>query len=664
MLAHFRRVLEAVVADPEIRVQAIPLLSGAERDALVFGRNRTDVEFPERELLHEAFEARAAERPDDVAVEFEGDRRTYRELDERANRLARLLAERGVAADTLVGVHLERSADLVVALLATLKAGGAYVPLDPAFPRDRLEFMLRDSKAPVLVTQASLLDEAPAGAGVTVCLDRDAAEIDAQDPAPPETPSRSTDRAYVIYTSGSTGKPKGVQIPHRAAVNFLRSMAKEPGLTDRDVLLSVTTLSFDISVLELFGPLSVGGRVAIVPRETAADGMRLMAAISSSGATVMQATPITWRLLLEAGWPGDGRLKALCGGEALTRDLADDLVDRCGELWNMYGPTETTVWSSVDRVLRGDGPVPVGPPIDNTRFYVVDAELQPVPSGVAGELCIGGAGLAIGYLDRPELTADRFRPDPFRPGEAGARIYRTGDLVRHRTDGRLEFLGRIDHQIKIRGFRVELGEIESVLAGHPSVAEVAVVVREDRPGDARLVAYLVPEGPPPDDAALREHLRGALPDYMVPATYVHLERMPLTPNNKIDRKALPAPEGAAATGPAYLAPRTPLETVLAEAWARALGVERVGVADNFFDLGGHSLLSMKVVAEVEKRTGLRIPPGTLIFQTLEQIAAAHADAVPHEGGPAGAGAGGEDGDAPEERGALRRLLARWTGGRT
>ncbi|MFP2934500.1 amino acid adenylation domain-containing protein, partial [Pyxidicoccus sp. 3LG] len=451
--------------------------------------------------------------------------------------------------------------DWVVGLLGVLKAGGAYVPLDPGFPPERLAFMLRDASTPVLVTQSALLPRLRAEDAVrAVCLDTDAALLEQEAPALPFRPVEPTSTAYVLYTSGSTGTPKGVQVPHGAVARFLSAMRERPGLSASDVLVAVTTLSFDIAVLELFLPLSMGARVVVAGRDEATDGGRLATLLDAAGATALQATPSTWRLLLESGWKGR-RLKALCGGEALPRELAVELAERCGEVWNLYGPTETTVWSTVHDVAPPpmEGPVPIGRPIPGTRAYVLDARGQPVPPGVPGELHLGGEGVARGYLGRPALTAERFVPAPFDTAP-GARMYRTGDVVRWRVDGTLEYLGRADQQVKLRGYRIEPGEVEVALRQHPAVHEAVAVVREDAPGDRRLVAYVVTATPAPSAADLRDFARQRLPEYMVPAAYVSLVALPLTPNGKVDRKALPAP-GRDALGPAstYVAPRTPDE---------------------------------------------------------------------------------------------------------
>ncbi|HYN84383.1 MAG TPA: amino acid adenylation domain-containing protein, partial [Pyrinomonadaceae bacterium] len=481
LASHFRRLVGAAAADPDTPLASLPLLAADERERLLVTWNDTAADYPRDRLAHQLFEAQAARTPDSAAVEYAGDALTYAELNRRANRLARHLRRLGVGPETTVGVCVGRSAGMVAALLAVLKAGAAYVPLDPNHPAERLAYVLADARTPVLITESSLAAARPAHAARVVLLDADSPVIDRESDEPLECAAVPDNLAYVIYTSGSTGRPKGVQITHRALVNFLSSMSRLPGLAADDVLVAVTTLSFDIAGLELFLPLTVGARVRVASREEASDGERLARLLDESGATVMQATPATWRMLVDAGWPGRRELKALCGGEALPLELANELVRRCAVAWNMYGPTETTVWSAVHRLESGGARVPLGRPIDNTTLYVLDPYTQPVPIGVAGELYIGGDGLARGYYGRPALTAERFVPDPFAT-EPGARMYRTGDLARHLPDGNVEFLGRADHQVKVRGFRVELGEIEAVLAQHPAVTSAVVLARDDAAG--------------------------------------------------------------------------------------------------------------------------------------------------------------------------------------
>jgi amino acid adenylation domain-containing protein/thioester reductase-like protein len=637
MAGHFETLLNQIARDPDQLIADLPILTPAERRELLVEWNATQRDYPSQSCLQTLFEAQAARTPDEIAVIFEAQRLTYGELNRRANQLANYLRALSVGPDTLVGICVERSLEMMVGLLGVLKAGGAYVPLDPAFPTERLALMLEDSRIPVLLTQRSIGDEllassagiVPAGTQV-ISLDTDWQQITQERDTNPALLTTPDNLAYTIYTSGSTGRPKGVQIPHRAVVNFLHSMACAPGLNASDTLLAVTTLSFDIAGLELFLPLLNGARLIIAGREVASDGVRLKELLDGAGVTVMQATPATWRLLLAAGWQCTPRLKILCGGEALPRDLANQLLGDGGELWNMYGPTETTIWSATCRVTPGAGPISIGCPIDNTQIYLLDPRLQPVPIGAPGELYIGGDGLAHGYLNRPDLTAEKFVPDLFgrRPG---ARLYRTGDLMRYTNEGEIEFLSRIDHQVKVRGFRIELGDIETALSQSPAVGQAVVVVREDVPGDKRLVAYIVPSDRSleiehfdednlessvgTDNSALiaqlprelRAFLKSRLPDYMIPSSFVLLDAMPLTPNGKVNRRALPAPNHNAAQERAFVAPRTPLEATLAAVWGEVLRVERVSIDDNFFELGGHSLLATQLIFRAQSALQVTLP---------------------------------------------------------
>ncbi|MFC4047948.1 amino acid adenylation domain-containing protein, partial [Dactylosporangium siamense] len=537
-----------------------------------------------------------------VAVVSGAEELSYAELEVRSNRLAHLLRGEGVGPETVVGVCLERGLDLVVAALAVWKAGAAYLPLDPDQPEDRLSYMLSDSGAALVVGRG------PVAGGVREVLP-DGPALAGQPAVRPEVGVSADRLAYVIYTSGSTGRPKGVQVSHRNVVNFLASMAVEPGLGADDVLLAVTTFGFDIAGLEVFLPLTVGGTVVVADRDTARSAELLAGLIERSGASVMQATPATWRMLVESGWAGAPGLRVLCGGEALPVALAEALLERTGGVWNMYGPTETTIWSACRR-LRPGGGVDLGAPIANTQVYVVDAALRPAPVGAVGELCIGGVGVARGYRGRADLTAERFVADPFAAD--GGRLYRTGDVVRWRADGRLDFLGRTDHQVKIRGFRIELGEIEAVLSKHPDVANAVVVARAD---EQRLVGYLVPADPQrgvPSMDELRRWLRRDLPEYMVPAVFVELSELPLNPSGKTDRGALPAVDGLRPElAGGFVAPVGPVQEVLAGIWGELLGVDRVGAADNFFALGGHSLLATRVVSRVRAVFEVEVPVAVL-----------------------------------------------------
>jgi amino acid adenylation domain-containing protein len=594
------------------------------------------MEYPKNKTIHQLFEHQVTQTPDAIAVEFTSDRLTYRELNHKANVVAGELRRRGCRIETLVGVYVERSLDIVISVLGILKAGGSYVPLDPFFPKERLAFMIEDAGIPLVVTQQHLVQDLPPSKAESICVDG-LNYVSISLPAR-RSPASSANLAYVLYTSGSTGRPKGVQITHRSVVNFLWAMRQVPGLSADDVLLAVTTLSFDIAGLEIFLPLTVGAKVVIAPQDITVDGQRLGELIHDCGATVMQATPVTWRMLIDSGWRGESNLKVLCGGETLRPDLAEELFKRCGELWNMYGPTETTIWSTTCRLLPGEA-VSVGRPIANTKVHVLDADLRPVPVDAAGELYIGGEGLARGYLGRPDLTNERFLPDPFDK-RANGRLYKTGDLARYRADGRLELVGRADHQVRIRGFRVELGEIETALARVDEVAEAVVVAREHQLGDIRLIAYIVPDSFPREPAAdalgnvrsfgpsalsLRSALRQSLPEYMIPSNFVFLDAMPLTPNRKVDRSALPEPNGTmekAVDYPCEL-PIGDVETKLATITASLLKVPRIGRTDSFFDLGGHSLLAASLFSEIERTFGKRLPLAILYrASTIESLAAA------------------------------------------
>jgi len=629
LAAHYERLLQVVTAAPEASVRHLPLTPEAERHQILYEHNDAAAAYPSDLCVHELVAAQAARTPDTVAVSGAGRTLRYGELEALAERLAGRLAALGVGPEVLVGIYAERTPSLLVALLGVLKAGGAYVPLDPTHPKERLGYILEDSGARVLLTENSLLDALPPHAAQVVLLDF--AEGDARRaPLPSAGPENP---AYVIYTSGSTGRPKGVEVRHRGVVNYLATMAARPGLAAGDVMIAVTTLAFDIAVTELLLPLTVGARVELVGRETSGDATLLAATIDVAGATCMQATPATWTLLVEGGWPGRPGLKALCGGEALPRTLADKLLPRVGELWNVYGPTETTVWSALLRVGSGDRPVPVGLPLGNTTLHLLARHDELAPLGVAGELAIGGYGLARGYHGRPDLTAERFVPDPFAE-VSGARLYRTGDLARRLPDGTLEFLGRIDHQVKVRGFRIELGEIEAVLASHPAVRECVVVARQDGPGDKRLVGYVVPQaGASPELSELRGFLGEKLPPYMVPAAFMTLDALPLSPNGKVDRKALPAPGRERAERGEDL-PLTPTEAALARIWEQVLGAAAVGPHDSFFELGGDSILAVQVVFRAHE-AGLTLSPQDLFrHQVLGELAAVVEAAATKTGGEA------------------------------
>ncbi len=611
---HWERLLAAVGAKPERRIGQLEMLQQSELRKLLVEWNATAAEYPEDKGVHELFAAQAEKTPNAVAVEYEGEQLTYEELNYRTNQLARYLQKLGVGPEVRVGICLDRSTDTLVGLLGILKAGAAYVPLDPAYPRARLAFMLEDARVAVLLAHRQLLEQLPEHNARVVAIDTDWPAIADESGENFSSGVHPENLAYVIYTSGSTGKPKGVQIPHHALCNFLSSMREELQLSSRDVLLAVTTLSFDIAGLELYLPLLAGCRVVIVSRELAVDGEQLAQKLATSGTTIMQATPTTWRLLLEAGWTNNKQIKVLCGGEALPRSLANQLRARSERVWNLYGPTETTIWSTTDKVELEEGSVSIGRPITNTQVYLLDSDLNPVPPGALGELYIGGAGVARGYWQRPDLTAERFVPDLFS-ATGGARLYRTGDVARYLRDGRIEYVERVDEQVKVRGYRIELGEVEAAL--REQVKEAVVVRRVDHSGEGRLVAYVVSlDG---DEAELRAQLRQRLPEYMVPSTFVWLESLPLTPNGKVDRNALPAPGERERV---YVAPQTAVEELLAGIWAEMLGLERVGRDENFFELGGHSLLATQAMARIREALQVELPLRALYQSpTVEALSA-------------------------------------------
>ncbi|TAF08476.1 MAG: non-ribosomal peptide synthetase, partial [Nostocales cyanobacterium] len=620
MTGNLITLLSAIAENSQTRINQLPILTATEKQTLFIDWNHTTVEYPQYQCIHQLFEEQVQKTPDAVAVVFANQQLTYRELDQKANQLANYLHSLGVTTDVLVGISVERSLEMVIGLLGILKAGGAYLPLDPEYPIERLQFILEDAQVRFLLTQQNLVNHLPTNQAQIICLDGDWDIISQASVNHLSTQVRGNNLAYVIYTSGSTGKPKGVQIVHHAVVNFLTAMQQQPGITQDDILLGVTTISFDIAALEIFLPMTVGARLIIASRQVTIDGQQLAELLLNSQTTIMQATPATWRLLLENNCDLSN-LKILCGGEALPGDLAQKLSTQGASLWNLYGPTEATIWSSVYEIQPENDLISIGRPINNTQFYVLDQNLQPVPVGVPGELHIGGAGLAKGYLNRPELTAEKFIANPFDNGKT--KLYKTGDLVRYLKDGNIEYISRIDNQVKVRGFRIELGEIETLLSQQENVQIACVIVREDTPGDQRLVAYIVPQPQQtPTPNILRQFLKAKLPDYMIPNTFVILESLPLTPNGKIDRRALSVPTPTHNID-SFVAPRTDLELQLAQIWSEILKVENVGVKDNFFDLGGHSLLATYLMAQIREKIGKEIPLAAL-FQhpTIEELAIA------------------------------------------
>ncbi len=630
LAARFLTLATAAANRPETPLGSLDALSSAESRTLIRELNATGAELPFDRPLHVLFSAQAARTPEATAIVTAGGTIAYHELAARANRLAHHLLGLGVGPDVRVAICCERSAEMVVGLLATLKAGGAYVPIDATYPPERIAWLLDDCGAAVLLTRPELMDRLAGTAARVVRLDEGAGGPE-RDPAVRVDPDNL---AYVIYTSGSTGRPKGVMVTHRGLSNYLLWAVGAYGLAPGDAVPVHSPVGFDLTVTSLWGPLLVGGKVWLLSEEGALEELADHLSAGEEPALV-KLTPSHLEVLRELWLPG-GRGRAarviVLGGEALEGSSLAGWGDRLAgvRIVNEYGPTETVVGCCVHEVLGGDelgrGPVPIGGPIANLRLYAVNPHLKVVPLGVPGELLIGGVGVARGYLGRPDLTAERFVPDPFGE-EVGGRLYRSGDRVRYRPDGSLEYLGRLDDQVKIRGFRVEPGEIAEALRGNPGVADAAVIAHEDEPGRRRLVAYVIPSAQEtPDATELRAYLARSLPEHMLPSAFVALRSWPLTPNGKLDRRALPKPgEEQAGAGRGFAPPRTPEERTLAEIWAQVLGMERVGVHDNFFQLGGDSILGVQAVARAQRR-GLRLTPGQLFrHQTIAELAAAVAE---------------------------------------
>ncbi len=609
LLRHFVNILRAAAARPSLRISEIPIIDEAERHHLVFECNRTAASYPQHLSLPQLFDQQAARTPASIAVVAGGQALSYEQVGRRSDALAAELLRRGIGPGARVGVLVERSADLVIAPLAIMKAGSAYVPLDPVYPIGRLTQIVAQSSLAAIVAQTAVLPSPLSEMAPFIIADK--IPVVDEIPGAAALPAVSADdTAYLIFTSGSTGQPKGVQIPHRALTNFLWSMQAKPGFTARDTIVAVTTICFDIAVLELFLPLTVGATTVIATDREARDGRLLLELLRRARAGVLQATPTTWRMLIEAGWHGDPPLRMLCGGEAIPRDLADQLLARNRELWNMYGPTETTIWSSAQRVTAEDAAVPIGPPIANTQFYVVDPHDEPVPQGAVGELLIGGDGVALGYWGMPGATRERFVPDKFR-NLPGKRLYRTGDMVRMRRDEEWEFLGRADDQVKLRGFRIELGEIEAALLRHPQVRNAAAVAGEGAAHEPAIFAYVEPVDGEATEAdqivgELYLQLMQTLPGYMRPAAIAVIDRVPRLPNGKIDRQALPRSVPSGPLDGARSRPLNEIETRLQEIWCAVLGLETIDKSADFFDLGGHSLLAARLLARVEAVFGRRI----------------------------------------------------------
>ena len=627
MMDGFEFLLAELVKEPEILIKNIPVLNAGEIQSQLNAWNNTKCPYPMYTPVHQLFSEKAEAIPDQTAVTFGAQKKTYKQLNDQANQLARLLVKNGVKKGDCVAFALDRSVEMLVSLLAIMKSGGVYIPLDPQFPLNRINYMLEDSKAVVLLTSLKHKGFYQSRAKELI-LEDEWQTLSAYDATDPDVAVDGNDLVYILYTSGSTGNPKGVQIAHHNLVNFLTSMQKAPGITASDKLLAVTTISFDIAGLEIFLPLITGAEIILADSATAKDGRALLDIIKKDDVTIMQATPYTWRIMLEAGWNEKNPIKVICGGEALPQDLAQKLLTRASSLWNVYGPTETTVWSTIKHLTADDKVISIGRPINNTSIYILDKFLKPLAPGVAGEIYIGGDGVAKGYLNRPELTSEKFLDDPFSK-TPGVKMYRTGDLGKYTHNGEIECLGRIDAQVKIRGYRIETGEIEFQLEKEKDIKEAVVIARPDQLGVDKLVAFVVPdlENLINNTAALqvqnwKESLKKSVPDYMVPDNFITVPAMPLTPNGKVDRKAL-VKHGAVITEEThiYVGPRTDIEKLLTNIWIEYLGVKKISVHDNFFELGGHSLIAVKVMGRIEKETGKRLPLATLFESpTVEKLA--------------------------------------------
>jgi len=624
-MKEFGELIHGIVREPATAIDKLPVLSQHEIEVSLVSLNQTKKEYPRRIGIHGLFEEQVKLHPNETALVSGNKSLTYSELNSRANILANHLIGLGIGEQSFVALCIDRTADMVTALLAIMKSGAAYLPIDPTFPKDRIQLMLDDAGVDMLLSEKKHIDALGLQAAKIFLLDEGWEEKTKKNIADPGIALNENHRMYVIYTSGSTGKPKGVQVAHDSVVNLLVDMQRRLRVSGKDNLLAVTTISFDIAGLELYLPLISGVQLTLATKEEVVDVGKLIEKIEKQKCTILQATPVTWRMLTEAGWKGNNEMKVLCGGEALPVDLAERLLPLCGELWNVYGPTETTIWSTAYQVPRRESIrshyTAIGKPVANTKIYVLDKNMIPVPQGIAGELYIGGDGVSLGYLNRPELNNEKFVADPFDQ-DKNKKIYRSGDLVRYRKDGNLEFISRIDNQVKVRGYRIELGEIEAVIATHPAVKTNVVITRKDKSGENRLIAYYIPVNDQSFSVEkIRLHLQEKLPDYMVPSAFVEVKEFPLTPNGKIDRKALPEPEIQAAQSDVFVGARTPNENLLSSIWCEILGLSRVSVQDDFFKLGGHSLLAVRLMMDIEKHRGVKLPLAILFTNaTIEKLA--------------------------------------------
>lgn len=626
MMDEFEFLLRQIVSDPNILISSIESKNAGALLNELNTWNKTAAPYDKNKPLHQVISERAKEFSDNIAIKFNQATLTYKQLNQKANQFAALLLAQGIKKGDKVAFALDRSAEMVVVMLGIMKTGATYIPLDPQFPLGRINYMLCDSGAAILFASSKYKNHYQSGAKELV-LEDEWLKLNQYPVTDPAVEASGDDLVYILYTSGSTGNPKGVQIAHSSLVNFLYSMQKEPGITATDKLLAVTTVSFDISGLELFLPLISGAQVIIANSDTAKDGRDLLDIIKTEGVTIMQATPYTWRIMLEAGWDSSNPIKVLCGGEALPKELANRILKQATSLWNVYGPTETTIWSTIKQIKANEETITVGRPIDNTSIYILDKFLHPLPPGTVGEIYIGGDGVARGYLNRPELTNEKFVNDPFS-STSGAKMYSTGDMGRFKADGEIECLGRIDTQIKIRGYRIEAGEIEHHLVNEYNIKEAIVIAVPDKNGIDKLVAYIVindaylAESSTAQIKGWRDNLRSLVPDYMLPDDFITVPAMPLTPNGKIDKKALANQNSKLAESiNVFIAPRTDVEKLVADTWSEFLEIGNIGIYDNFFELGGHSLIAVQVMTRIEKLTGKRLPLATLFENsTVEKLA--------------------------------------------
>jgi amino acid adenylation domain-containing protein len=629
MIESFNRLLQQLVADPEMKLKEFSQVNNHMLEKLKLWNN-TDKDFPTDIPFVKLFHDVAVKFPAKTAIEFYGETATYDELDKKSSQLAAYLIDKGTRSEDIIGVFMDRSPEMVIALLGICKAGGAYLPLDPEYPKERIRYMLQDSQAKLVISNQHLKETIDATVDTEVIEDI-FLQLPSFSSGYPEVDINGHSLAYILYTSGSTGNPKGVQIEHHNLTNFLLSMQLAPGISAEDRILAITTISFDIAGLELYLPLISGATIVLADTNTARDGRLLLKWMEEKAITLMQATPSTWRMLGNAGWNRLLPLKALCGGEALPQDLEAQLLANCTSVWNVYGPTETTVWSTVKELNPMDKVITVGRPIHNTQVYLLDEERDPVPEGKIGEIYIGGEGVARGYLNRNELTSERFFNDHFSE-KKNARMYRTGDLGQFLEDGEIICLGRVDHQVKIRGHRIELGEIEEALVKIPEIKEAVVMAREDIPGNQRLAAYLIMDGRPvgqenkpskKEVSSWKNDLQQSLPSYMIPNDWVILEKFPLTSNQKVDRKALPRPGDSMDHDSSLLTlPLTKSQQLVSDIWSRSLGIENIDIHDDFFEIGGHSLIAVEVMTRLEKECNVKFPLSILFeYPTIAKLAA-------------------------------------------